>query len=259
MPSATIRFYEELNDFLPAEHRKRPFTAFFAEGCSVKALIEDLGVPHTEVDLVLANGESVDFGYRLTDNDLISVYPVFESLDIGQVSRVRAAPLREPRFLLDVHLGTLARLLIMFGFDARYARNADDEELVRAARREHRILLSRDRGLFKRRIATHGYAPRSLVPRTQLAEVLQRFDLRGQVKLFSRCMECNAPLQPVEKESVVAEVPQVVAERYSAFSRCPVCGRIFWRGSHWEKMKMLAEEVLKTSGPEGARSTVVEG
>jgi hypothetical protein len=126
MPSVTIRFYEELNDFLAEERRKRPFSAVFAAGCTVKAIIEDLGVPHTEVDLVLVNGQSVDFAYRLADEDLISVYPVFESLDIAQVSRVRAAPLREMRFLLDVHLGTLARLLAMFGFDARYARDADD-------------------------------------------------------------------------------------------------------------------------------------
>jgi uncharacterized protein len=256
MPAVTIRFYQELNDFLPVECRGRPFTAGFAGGCTVKAVIEDLGVPHTEVDLVLVNGESVDFSRRLADNDTVSVYPVFESLDIAQVSRVRAVPLRETRFLLDVHLGTLARLLAMFGFDARYARNVDDEELVHAARREHRILLSRDRGLFKRRIVTHGYAVRSLVPRAQLVEVLQRFDLRDQVRLFSRCMVCNAPLQPVGKESVAAEVPPVVAERYEVFSRCPVCGRVFWRGTHWEKMKTLAEEVLKASGPEGARSKV---
>jgi uncharacterized protein len=244
MASVTIRFYEELNDFLPEEHRKRPFTAGFAEGCTVKALIEDLGVPHTEVDLVLANGESVDFSHRLADKDIISVYPVFESLDISQVSRVRAEPLRDTRFLLDVHLGTLARLLAMFGFDARYARDADDEELVRASRREHRILLSRDRGLFKRRAVTHGYAVRSLLPRAQLAEVLRRFDLRGQVRLFSRCMECNVPLEHVEKESVADEVPPVVAMRYAVFSRCPSCRKIYWRGSHWEKMKKLADQVL---------------
>jgi uncharacterized protein len=244
MPSVTIRFYEELNDFLAPERRKRPFPAEFAGGCTVKALIEDLGVPHTEVDLVLANGESVDFAYRLAENDRISVYPVFESLDIGQVSRVRAAPLRETRFLLDVHLGTLARLLLMFGFDARYARDADDEELVREARREHRIILSRDRGLFKRRVVTYGYAVRSLVPRSQAAEVIRRFDLARQVRLFSRCLECNVPLEPVEKESVRAEVPERVAALYDSFSRCPSCRKVFWRGTHWEKMKELADRLL---------------
>lgn len=249
MPSVTIRFYEELNDFLPEHRRKLPFSAGFADGCTVKAIIEDLGVPHTEVDLVLANGASVDFSYRLLDNDLISVYPVFESMDIGQLSRVRAAPLRDTRFLLDVHLGTLARLLAMFGFDARYARGADDEALVREARAAHRIILSRDRGLLKRRAVTHGYVVRSLVPRKQLAEVLWRFDLRGQVRLFSRCMECNAPLEQAEKESVLADVPQVVAERYAVFSRCPVCRRVYWRGSHWEKMKTLAAQVLSERTP----------
>ena len=244
MASVTIRFYEELNDFLPLVRRKRPFTTGFAQGCSVKAIIEDLGVPHTEVDLVLANGASVDFAYRPADNDLISVYPVFESLDISRVSRVRAVPLRDTRFLLDVHLGTLARLLAMFGFDALYARGADDEDLVHAARTGRRMLLSRDRGLFKRRILTHGYAVRSLVPRTQLVEVMRRFDLWAQARPFSRCIECNVPLDHVEKESVAAEVPPVVAERYSVFSRCPSCGRVFWRGTHWERMKKLADQVL---------------
>jgi len=262
MPSVTIRFYEELNDFLPEERRKRPFEAGFSQGCTVKAVVEDLGVPHTEVDLILVNGESVDFARRLADKDLVSVYPVFESLDIGRVSRVRAAPLRETRFLLDVHLGTLARLLALFGFDARYARNAGDEELARAARKENRILLSRDRGLFKRRAVTHGYAVRSLVPRKQLIEVLRRFDLREQVRLFSRCLACNMPLVHVEKESVAAELPPIVAERYTVFSRCPGCTKVFWRGTHWEKLKMLAEDVLKASGPEGGPlkdSTVLEG
>jgi uncharacterized protein with PIN domain len=244
MPSVTIRFYEELNDFLTEERRKRPFSVSFADGCSVKAIIEDLGVPHTEVDLILANGESVDFTYRLLDNDTISVYPVFESFDIGRLSRVREQPLREPRFALDVHLGKLARLLVMFGFDAWYARDAADEELARFARREGRIVLSRDRGLLKRRIVTHGYVVRSLVPREQLAEVLKRFDLRGRVRLFSRCIVCNAPLQPVDRESVFAAIPPIVAERYTVFSRCPVCGRVFWRGSHWERMKTLAAQVL---------------
>jgi uncharacterized protein with PIN domain len=244
MPSVTIRFYEELNDFLGPEHRKVSFSAAFAAGCSVKALIEDLGVPHTEVDLILANARSVDFSYRLRDGDRISAYPVFESFDIAPLSRVRAQPLREPRFALDVHLGKLARLLAMFGFDARYARGASDEELVRLAREEGRIVLSRDRGLLKRRVVTRGYAVRSLVPREQLAEIVRRFDLGGRVRLFSRCIVCNTALQTVDRESVVTQIPPAVAERCTVFSRCPVCGKVFWRGSHWEKMKALADEVL---------------
>lgn len=244
MPSVTIRFYEELNDFLSASHRKVPFGAPFVRGCTVKALIEDLGVPHTEVDLIIANGKSVGFEYQLNDADLLSVYPVFESWDIGGLSRVRAAPLRETRFALDVHLGKLARLLRMVGFDAQYSNTIADEELARLARGEKRIILSRDRGLLKRRTVTHGYLVRSDAPRRQLAEVLRRFDLADSLHMFSRCMECNLPLTRVDKAAVARLLPEVVAATYNDFSRCAGCGRVFWRGTHWERMTALAAEVL---------------
>jgi uncharacterized protein with PIN domain len=245
MPSVTIRFYEELNDFLPENRRKKPSGREFAPGCTAKAIIEDAGVPHTEVDLILANGRSVGFEYRLGDGDFLSVYPVFESLDIGELSRVRAIPLREPRFALDVHLGKLARLLRMCGFDALYENDSSDEALVRTARREKRIILTRDRGLLKRRIVTHGLLLRSLVPREQLAQVLRRFDLGGRVRMFSLCIVCNVPIERVDKAAVMTLLPPVVAAAYADFSRCPRCGRVFWRGTHWERMKRLAAEVLE--------------
>ncbi|MGD0726902.1 MAG: Mut7-C RNAse domain-containing protein [Spirochaetia bacterium] len=244
MPSVTIRFYEELNDFLPPRRRKIPFSVEFAQGCTAKAIIEDLGVPHTEVDLIIANGNSVGFEYRLNDADQVSVYPMFESWDIGGLSRVRAVPLRETRFAVDVHLGKLARLLRMVGFDAQYSNTIGDEELARLARLEKRIILSRDRGLLKRRTVTHGYLVRSAAPRRQLAEVLRRFDLAGGLSMFTRCMECNLPLARVDKASIAALLPVVVASTYNDFSRCPGCGRVFWRGTHWERMKALAAEVL---------------
>ena len=244
MPSLTIRLYEELNDFLPESRRKRPSTVEFGTGCTAKAIIEDMGVPHTEVDLILANGRSVGFEYRLCDGDLLSVFPVFESLDIGDVSRVRAIPLREPRFALDVHLGKLARLLRMCGFDALYENDSSDEALVRTARCEKRIILTRDRGLLKRRTVTHGFLLRSLVPREQLAEVLRRFDLGGRVRMFSMCIVCNVPLERVDKAAVMTLLPPAVAAACTDFSRCARCGRVFWRGTHWESMKRLAAEIL---------------
>lgn len=240
----TIRFYEELNDFLPESRRKNSFDVEFPPGCTIKALVEDLGVPHTEVDLVLANGDSVGFDFRLSHGDRISVFPLFESWDITGLSRVRPAPLRESRFMLDVHLGKLARLLRRFGFDAAYATTATDEQIVLTARRERRIILTRDRGLLKRRTVTHGYLVRSSQPREQLAEVFRRFDCVGQVRMFTRCIECNRPLTRVDAEAVSDRVPPVVAATYSDFSVCEGCGRVFWRGSHWERMKKLAAEVI---------------
>ena len=243
MVSVTVRFYEELNSFLPPHRRKRPFAVDVPNGYTVKAIIEDLGVPHTEIDLVLANGESVGFGYRPSDGDLISVYPVFESWDIGGISLVRPAPLRETRFALDVHLGRLAGLLRMFGFDALYSNSLDDETLVRVARQEKRVILTRDRGLLKRRSVTHGYFVRSLEPRGQMREVVRRFDLQGQARLGRRCIACNTGLERVEKETVAALLPPVVARQYDEFSRCPACGRVFWRGTHWAKMEELADDL----------------
>jgi uncharacterized protein with PIN domain len=246
VPSVQVRFYEELNDFLPEERRKNAFAAPFALGCTIKALVEDLGAPHTEIDLVLVNGDSVGFEFRLSDGDRVSVFPIFESWDLTGLSRVRPTPLRESRFVLDVHLGKLARLLRRFGFDASYANAATDEQIVLSARRERRIILTRDRGLLKRRAVTHGYLIRSSLPHEQLAEVFQRFDCRGQVRMFTRCIECNLPLTRIDAAEAVGRVPPIVAATYSEFSVCERCGRTFWRGSHWERMKKLAAEVLGT-------------
>jgi uncharacterized protein with PIN domain len=245
MPSVTIRFYQELNDFLPAKLRKAPSTVEYRPGCTVKAIIEDLGVPHTEVDLVLADGQSVGFDHRVRDGMAISVYPTFESWDISSVSRVRAVPLRVSRFALDGHLGKLARLLRMLGFDAWYENDVEDEALVQLARREARIALSRDRGLLKRKAVTHGYLVRSLAPLEQLAEVLQRFDLFGSVKPFSRCMTCNAPLERVPREDVLSQLPPAVVLCCAEFSRCTGCDRVFWRGTHWERMNGMVSAILE--------------
>lgn len=244
MPSVTVRLYEELNEFLPADRRGRPFPVDVPQGSTTKALIENLGVPHTEIDLVLVNSESADFSRQLGEGDLVSVYPMFESWDIAAVSRVRSAPLRQTRFVADVHLGKLARLLRMTGFDTSWANDFSDEMIVRAARAEKRIILSRDRGLLKRRLVTHGCLVRSLAPREQLAEVIRRFDLAGQLRMFSRCMSCNTPLARVSRLSVLDALPAAVAETCTEFSRCPGCGKVFWRGSHWESMKKLAAELL---------------
>ncbi len=244
MPEVTVRFYEELNDFLPEAQRRQPFSTDAPPGSTTKSLIENLGVPHTEVDLVLVNGESADFSRRLADGDFVSVYPVFESWDVGVVSRVRTVPLRVTRFIADVHLGRLARQLRMLGFDTTWAGCLADEAIAREARRDHRIILSRDRGLLKRRAVTHGYLVRSLEPREQLGEVISRFDLGRQVRLFSRCMDCNVPLARVGRHTVLDDVPAAVAETCWEFSRCPRCGKVFWRGTHWETMKKLAAEVL---------------
>ncbi len=249
MPSISIRFYQELNDFLPPGMRTE-FQAEFASGCTAKAIIEDLGVPHTEVDLILADGDSVGFSHRLSDGERLSVYPVFESWDIGGLTKVRPQPLRVTRFICDVHLGKLKSLLRLFGFDSEYANDLGDEEMLAISLAQGRIILTRDRGLLKRREVTHGYFVRSTMPKEQVREVMRRFDLAGRVKPFSLCISCNEELVPAPKTEIVSIIPPLVAERYDVFSRCPKCGRVFWRGTHWERMKKFADEALGGLGAE---------
>jgi uncharacterized protein with PIN domain len=242
----SIRFYAELNPFLPARWRQVSFEHVLNEHASVKHVVETLGVPHTEVDLILVNGESVDFAYRVQDGDRISVYPVFESFDIGAVARVRPQPLRETRFILDVHLGRLAGALRMLGFDTLYRNDLDDGELATISQRERRILLTRDRGLLKRSAVTHGYLIRESDPRAQLAEVVRRFDLRGRIAGFTRCLRCNGTLRPVAKETILARLLPKTRQYYDEFAICDDCDRVYWKGSHYQDMRRGLDRLLSS-------------
>jgi len=174
---AWFRFYEELNDFLPADKRKIAFPYKFSGSPSVKDVIEEIGVPHTEVDLILINGNSVKFDHKLSNGDHISVYPVFETLDISNVTQLRPKPLRKTRFIADVHLGRLAQLLRMLGFDTLYKNNCKNEEIITEALTQKRIILTLDPGLLKNRSITHGCLIRETDPHKQVHEVIRRFDL----------------------------------------------------------------------------------
>ncbi len=241
MPRAWFRFYAELNDFLAPERRFGEFPYEFLDIGTVKDRIESFGVPHTEVDLILVNGEPVDFAYRVKDSDRVSVYPVFEALDIAPLARLRQEPLRDPQFVLDIHLGKLAAYLRMVGFDTLYRNCARDEELAATSRAERRILLTRDVGLLKRGEVTHGYFMRETGPRKQLAEVIRRFDLARLMRPFSRCMACNGVLVEASKEEVRDLVPPRTAELYDEFRRCPSCGRVYWKGGHYQRMLKMIE------------------
>lgn len=246
--SAWFRFYEELNDFLPASRRKCAFAYRCPHGASVKHAIEALGVPHTEVELVLVNGESVDFAHRVHDGDRISVYPQFEAFDVMPLLRVRERPLREPRFIADAHLGGLARYLRMLGFDTLYRRDLEDTEIVATAAREGRIVLSRDRDLLMHRALTHGCYVRGRRPRQQLSEVLARLHLRRSAAPFTRCLSCNGVLTAVAKERIAQRLPPRTDSFYHRFRTCSDCGKVYWEGSHYRHMRALVDEVLQASG-----------
>lgn len=254
---SSIRFYAELNDHLAPGERYGTLEKTLYVPCSVKDLIESFGVPHAEVDLITANGESVDFSYLVRDGDRISVYPMFESLDITPELRVRPHPLREPRFVLDVHLGKLAAYLRMLGFDTAYRNCFSDEELVKVSARERRILLTRDRGVLKHSAVTHGYWLRETDSRRQAAEIVRRFDLRRAIQPFTRCMACNGILDPVAKDQVIDLLPPRTAELYDEFRQCPQCRRVYWKGSHHARMQRWIAGLLPESEdapPHGAKA-----
>ena len=243
MSHATFRFYAELNDFLPKNRRFTAFPVPFELPASVKHMIESLGVTHTEVDLILVNGEPVDFSYIVQHGDRISVYPVFESLDISPAAHLRPEPLRRPRFVLDAHLGRLAVYLRMLGFDSLYRNDYEDGELALVSSQEIRILLTRDRGLLKRSLVSRGYYVREKEPRRQAVEVVQRFDLRSAFKPFTRCLRCNGLLEPAQEDTVAGQLLPGTQKHFHEFSRCRSCGQVYWKGAHYQRMLKLIESI----------------
>src|SRR3990170_1479285 len=198
-----VRVYAELNDFLAPTDRGETLRRPFRSHQTVKDIIEAIGIPHTEIDLILADGESVGFSHRPGNGARLAVYPVFETLDIAAVGRLRPTPLRDPRFVVDVNLGRLARLLRLVGFDVRYDRDVDDDVLAEISEDEQRTLLTRDRRLLKRGRVTHGLFVRADRPFDQILDVLRRLDLGRRVAPFTRCLRCGGLLTEVSKADVV--------------------------------------------------------
>jgi len=245
----TIRFYEELNDFLPLKQRETDFKVELKKVRSVKDLIESIGIPHTEIDIIIVNGESVDLNYQVQPDDHIGVYPVFDSLPEGLaiepslLQHCQPQALRDTRFVLDVHLGRLAAYLRMMGFDALYKNDFDDPVLADISADENRILLTCDRLLLMRKQISHGYFVRNRQPQQQLLEILSRFDLYDNLKPFTRCMHCNGKTQPVEKREIEAQLLPKTKKYYNEFVRCDSCRKIYWKGSHYMKMQEMIDSV----------------
>jgi len=248
MPSVTFRVYAELNDFLPPRRRKRAFVQEVAPRSSVKDAIEALGVPHPEVDLLLVDGQPAGFSHLLLGGERVAVYPRFRTIDVAGVSLVSPGRI-EPRFVLDVHLGRLAAYLRLAGFDAAYNNDAADSDLAASSSRETRVLLTRDVGLLYRNEVRHGYFVRETLPARQLLEVIRHFALAGRLRPFTRCLRCNVPVEEVTDESALAHVPPRVRARHTEFRLCPACGRVYWKGTHYEWMTGLLRRV--TAGPQG--------
>jgi uncharacterized protein with PIN domain len=233
---ATFRFYEELNDFLPLDKKKVAFLHSFEGTPSIKDIIEAIGVPHVEVNLIQVNGQPVDFTYRLKNNDVVSVYPV-----------LRKKKWKEIKFILDVHLGKLAKYLRMCGFDTAYQNDYDDKKIIEISLEENRIILTRDIGLLKVKSVSHGYFIRDQNPKAQLTEVLKHFDLYQAINPFNRCIKCNGKLERIEKEKIIQQLEPLTQKYFNEFFRCTHCQSIFWEGSHFDRMSSFIN-TIKNSG-----------
>jgi uncharacterized protein with PIN domain len=250
MHTLRLRFYASLNDFLPKRWKQRTFTLGFLGQPTVRELLIQLNIPPPEVAFILAEDRAVDFDYRPQEGERLSFYPIFYTLIPG--SPLETLPVeRPPRFLLDTHLGRLARYLRMLGFDAEHfsAPDPGDGALVQRAAQDGRVLLTRDRRLLARKAVRYGYFVRATAPQAQLLEVVDRFALQTLIRPFSRCLCCNVQLEPVDAQTVAAQLPPEVRRHYTDFYRCPSCGRIYWEGSHHARMQRLVDQVLQGRDP----------
>jgi uncharacterized protein with PIN domain len=239
MVCATFRFYGELNDFLPRERKGRDITAPCARMATTKHMIEALGVPHTEVELVLVNGENAGLDLLLEEGDRVAVYPHFTRFDVSDLRRAPLLPPGRIRFVADAHLGGLARLLRMAGFDTIYDNSLSGDQVEALAADQERVVLTRDRELLKRRGIDQGCYVRAQRPEAQLRDLFEHLGLAERARPFTRCLHDNAPLRSVAKGEVLDRLPPQVAATQDEFNTCDLCGRVYWKGSHWQRMRAV--------------------
>ncbi len=235
-----LQFHGDLNFFLKPRS-ETPISRILNERTSVKDLIEGCGVPHTEVDRVLVNGKLVNFSYVLGENASIEVHSVNVTKRNLSGEQLQLRSIK--KFVIDGHLGKLARNLRLLGFDVSYANTAEDRHLLEVMQGEARALITRDRRLLMHSIVEHGYCPRSGNGEEQTIEVLRRFDLEKAIDPFTRCLDCNARLETVEKNKVIDRLEPLTKVYYENFRRCPGCGKIFWGGSHFDKLRSRVESM----------------
>lgn len=243
--SVTFRFYAQLNDFLPIHKRGKPFLYYFWGNPSINNAIQAQHVPHTEVNMILVNGRRVKPDFRIKPGDRISVYPDFKLLNTDGFHQAKE-PTDPQKFVVDANLGKLTKYLRMLGFDSLYDNRFEDEEIIRIATDEDRLILTRDLEMLKNSKVTQGYFLRSSQPEQQLLEVNEKFDLYRYFRAFSRCMICNGRVKSVEKSKVKDLVKEETYRIFSDFYQCNQCRQIYWKGSHYEKMEALVNSLKES-------------
>jgi uncharacterized protein with PIN domain len=239
-----LRFHGELTFFLK-RNRGETVERALNEKTSIKDVIESCGVPHTEVDLILLEGEPIDFAHPIDHDATVDVHSVEQTPGLFPQKQLQQRNLA--KFVADGHLGKLARDLRLLGFDVIYERDAEDRQLLDCVRNGDRALLTRDRRLLMHSIIAHGYYLRSQLPLEQTIEVIQRFDLFHSIQPFSRCLRCNALLQNVEKNTVIDQLEPLTKIYYHDFRRCTACDQVYWAGSHFEKLRQRIDEIRRRS------------
>lgn len=256
MGKANISFLNQLNDFLPRRKKDQVLIREFNGNPSVKHIVESMGVPHTEVGQILVNEQSTNFSYQVQSGDTIIVYPA--SPDVDHLSGLfHSGKLNiEPRFILDNHLGKLTTYLRILGFDTMYQNDYQDDQLAQITGEQNRILLTRDRQLLMRKTIRYGYAVRSLLPEEQMIEVLRRFGLTKLLTPFHRCLQCNTPLEPVRKEIILHRLEPLTKKYFNEFHNCPKCDRVYWKGSHYNRMEKLISRLVERSLLDGTQPSL---
>jgi uncharacterized protein with PIN domain len=232
---AKFLFIGSLNDFLSPNQKEKTIEVVFSGNPGIKDIIESLGVPHVEIKLIKVNSIPVDFSYHIRNADEVEIFPFSSGILPSETER--------PSFVLDVHLGKLARYLRMMGFDSIYRNDFSDRELVTISCREKRILLTRDIGVLKYGCLKHGYWIRTTVVLEQVKEVVSYYNLCPSVLPFSLCMECNSPLLEVSKVQIEEKIPPLTRMYYDSFSQCVNCKKVYWRGSHYNRMYNLLKQI----------------
>jgi uncharacterized protein with PIN domain len=243
MNSCYIRYYGNLKELVKPSLRQG-YELEFTFSPGIRDVIEADGIPHTEIGLIIVNGSSEGWKYRLKMGDSCAVYPFFRDIDISEDSRVIEKGYPEGRFILDVHLGKLCRYLRMIGFDSSFDPGWSDAAMIGISNSESRIILTMDRGLLKNGASRYGCLVRSSDPVQQLRQVADRYSLAGLMRPMTRCLKCNGIIQEVSPASVYGSLKENTKKFYLNFYRCLSCNTIYWKGTHYENMKIMIERLF---------------
>ncbi|WP_299983347.1 Mut7-C RNAse domain-containing protein [Desulfobacula sp.] len=232
-----IQLERQFDFFLTNDKNGNRFEYFLSRKASVKDIIESLGVPHTEVGRIDFNDQEVDFSYIPLSQGVLHVHAIHPPFTVLSPSVLRPIPLNSMKFIADVNVIKLGRLLILLGFDVNYSSFYSDIEIADIAETEYRIVLTRDTDLLKRKKIIFAKRIQANLPYDQLIETIIFFGLQNLISFFSRCTACNIKLVTTAKKDVIHLLEPKTKRYFNTFFQCPQCKRVFWKGSHYDNIQ----------------------